>query len=246
MMNNSIGETICQYRQQRNMTQDEFASRLGVTPQAVSKWERGNGLPDISLLEGICRVLSVNPNIVLGIGESVVENGDSAAQREIKNNMFAEPLLLEFGEDVIPCVIEGLETDYINQKRKELVRKTGFLMPVIRLRDNSELGKKEYQIVSYDKVINKSTISSDSKNIFTNMIDEMVQYCEENYASILNKQLVKTMADNLKEQYPGVIEGLVPEKISYLVLERKLQEKLSGGNSIRDLIHILEEMEENL
>lgn len=243
-MNNNIGETICQYRQQRNMTQEEFASRLGVTPQAVSKWERGNGLPDIALLEGICRVLKVNPNTLLGIGESVVENGDSVAQREIKSNMFAEPLLLEFGEDAIPCVIEGLETDYINQKRKELVRRTGFLMPVIRLRDNSELGKKEYQIVSYDKVIIKSAITSENKDIFTNMIDEMVKYCEENYASILNKQLVKTMVDNLKEQYSGVAEGLVPEKISYLDLEHELQARLSNGDSIRDLIHILEEMEE--
>ena len=53
-MQSSIGETICQYRQMRKMTQEEFASRLGVTAQAVSKWERGNGMPDVSLLSGIC------------------------------------------------------------------------------------------------------------------------------------------------------------------------------------------------
>lgn len=40
-MGYDLGEVICQYRQSRKMTQDEFASRLGVTPQAVSKWERG-------------------------------------------------------------------------------------------------------------------------------------------------------------------------------------------------------------
>ena len=40
-MKENIGELICQYRQNRKMTQEEFASRLGVTPQAVSKWERG-------------------------------------------------------------------------------------------------------------------------------------------------------------------------------------------------------------
>lgn len=52
-MSGNLGETICQYRQNRKMTQEEFASGLGVTPQAVSKWERGNGLPDVSLIEGI-------------------------------------------------------------------------------------------------------------------------------------------------------------------------------------------------
>lgn len=36
-----IGENISRFRQNQNMTQEEFASRLGVTPQAVSKWERG-------------------------------------------------------------------------------------------------------------------------------------------------------------------------------------------------------------
>ena len=41
-MQNTIGETICQYRQLRKLSQEEFASRIGVTAQAVSKWERGN------------------------------------------------------------------------------------------------------------------------------------------------------------------------------------------------------------
>ena len=40
-MNQRIGDIISQNRQNKGMTQEEFASRLGVTPQAVSKWERG-------------------------------------------------------------------------------------------------------------------------------------------------------------------------------------------------------------
>lgn len=40
-MNNQIGATISQARQNRKLAQEEFAARLGVTPQAVSKWERG-------------------------------------------------------------------------------------------------------------------------------------------------------------------------------------------------------------
>lgn len=39
-----IGENIGKFRKDRNMTQEEFAMRLGVTPQAVSKWERGDSL----------------------------------------------------------------------------------------------------------------------------------------------------------------------------------------------------------
>ena len=65
-MGNSIGEKICYYRQLKKMTQEEFASRIGVTPQAVSKWERDNGLPDIMVLSGIASVLGVSADTLLG------------------------------------------------------------------------------------------------------------------------------------------------------------------------------------
>ena len=37
--------------------QEELAGRIGVTPQALSKWERGQSLPDVSLLTDICQIL---------------------------------------------------------------------------------------------------------------------------------------------------------------------------------------------
>lgn len=76
------------------------------------------------------------------------------------------------------------------------------------------------------------------------MIHKAAEVCEANYADIINKQLVKAMIDNVKECYPGVADGLVPEKISYLQVERKLQEILRPGGSIRDMLHILEDLEE--
>lgn len=122
-MQNNIGETICQYRQLRKLTQEEFASRIGVTAQAVSKWERGNGLPDVSILSGICKVLGISANSLIGVEEKVVENGNVIAEREIKNNLIAEPLVLEFGAGLLSCIVEGLETDYVNKKRAFLAKK---------------------------------------------------------------------------------------------------------------------------
>ena len=45
-----IGTVIRKYRKEKNMTQEEMASYLGVTAPAVNKWENGNACPDICLL----------------------------------------------------------------------------------------------------------------------------------------------------------------------------------------------------
>ena len=60
-----IGETIRKYRKERNMTQEEMAKRLGVTPPAVNKWENGNSYPDIMLLAPIARLLDISVDTLL-------------------------------------------------------------------------------------------------------------------------------------------------------------------------------------
>lgn len=239
-MGNGIGEKICHYRQLKKLTQEELASRIGVTPQAVSKWERENGLPDVNVLAGIASVLEVSADELLGIEKSFTEKSDILA-KDIKTCLAAEPLLLEFGVGVIPTVIEGLKTDYVSEKRRELALQTGMLLPMLRFRDNTDLGENDYQISIYGKKMKSGVCKQDG---FNEMIDTVVLCCKENYADVLNKQLVKIMVDNLKEQFPGVADDIIPEKISYLQLERKLQEKLRNGESIKDMIHILEELEE--
>ncbi|MBQ8596832.1 MAG: FHIPEP family type III secretion protein [Lachnospiraceae bacterium] len=243
----NIGEIISRYRQDRRMTQEAFASRLGVTAQAVSKWERGNGLPDVALIEGICRILDISPNILFDFGESkVVENNNVIAGQNIKNNMIAEPVVVEFGENLVPCFMSGMVGNYVNQKRDELVSRTGKLLPIMRIRDNLELEKNGYRILSYDKLLYEGKAENVEEAGYREMIDRTVMICEQNYGMMINKQLVKTMIDNVKELYPGVADGLIPEKISYLQVQRHLQEVLKQGESIRDMIHIIEELEEKM
>ena len=55
-----LGAFIAQLRKDANMTQAELAQKLNVTVQAVSKWERGKGLPDINTLEPLAAALGVS------------------------------------------------------------------------------------------------------------------------------------------------------------------------------------------
>ena len=64
-MNETIGSRISKYRKEKGMTQEELASRLGVSSQAVSKWENDLSCPDISLLPALCQALGVTSDELL-------------------------------------------------------------------------------------------------------------------------------------------------------------------------------------
>ena len=49
-----IGAFIAKCRKEKNLTQMQLAELLGITNQAVSKWENGRGMPDMSLLQPLC------------------------------------------------------------------------------------------------------------------------------------------------------------------------------------------------
>ena len=59
-MNNKINEQITFLRKRMNLTQDELANKLGVTNQAVSKWENNICCPDILLLPKIAELFGVS------------------------------------------------------------------------------------------------------------------------------------------------------------------------------------------
>lgn len=62
----SIGENIRRRRIERNLTQEEVATHLGVSAQSVSKWERGDGYPDIEMLPSIANYFSVSIDELMG------------------------------------------------------------------------------------------------------------------------------------------------------------------------------------
>ena len=66
-----VGQFIASLRKEQDMTQLELANKLGVTDRAVSKWENGRGMPDISLMIPLCEALSISVNELL-CGERIV------------------------------------------------------------------------------------------------------------------------------------------------------------------------------
>jgi tellurite methyltransferase len=65
-MKEKLARNISIYRKERGLTQEELATRLGISFQAVSKWENAQTMPDLSLLPELCRTLQVSIDKLLG------------------------------------------------------------------------------------------------------------------------------------------------------------------------------------
>lgn len=63
----TFGQRLKKYRKQKDFTQMELAEAIGVSMQAVSKWETDIGMPDISQIVPLCKELDISSDILLGI-----------------------------------------------------------------------------------------------------------------------------------------------------------------------------------
>lgn len=240
-----IGSRLSVCRQNKNMTQEELAYRLGVTPQALSKWERGISLPDTSILPDIARMLEISTDYLLGISQQNTMEGDGCElQQMIGENLrnALEPLELIFGRDLIPLFTDQKYVNEIKEIRLRLSRE-GFLLPVFRIRDELRLDRLEFTILSYRKVLCSEKLTHVDENSLHHIIEKLGSCIRENYSEILHPDLLKGMVDNLKIKYPVLIEGVVPEKISYGLLTDMVKRLLHRGCSIVFLPKIIEGME---
>ena len=98
------GAAIRTLREQRGITQRELGDRLGVSDKAVSKWENGRGLPDITLLEGLASELGVSVAELLA-GEQIINRNRSGNLKKLR--FFVCPVcgnvLTALGEASISC-----------------------------------------------------------------------------------------------------------------------------------------------
>lgn len=78
-----IGRFIVDERKRKEYTQKQLSERLGISDKTISKWERGNGFPEVSLLLPLCAALEITVNELLS-GERVSEE---EYRRKAEENM---------------------------------------------------------------------------------------------------------------------------------------------------------------
>lgn len=62
----NLDEKLIQYRREREISQEALAEQLGVSRQAISKWETGESMPELSNLLALCKIFDTTPNELFG------------------------------------------------------------------------------------------------------------------------------------------------------------------------------------
>jgi transcriptional regulator with XRE-family HTH domain len=78
MLLKELGNRIRAQREKRGLKQQDIANALDVSPQAVSKWERGENAPDITVLKPLARLLGVSSDWLLSVHEEPRDEFDAA------------------------------------------------------------------------------------------------------------------------------------------------------------------------
>jgi transcriptional regulator with XRE-family HTH domain len=87
-MEQTLGKRIAARRKELGLTQEALAEKLGITAQAVSKWENDQSCPDISTLPRLAEILGVSTDTLLGCTQQPVHEGEvvDTEQKTEKNN----------------------------------------------------------------------------------------------------------------------------------------------------------------
>ncbi len=79
----SVGKIILHLRKEKGMTQKQLADAMNISDKAISKWERGLGCPDVSLLRELSEILNVNIEKLLN-GNLEQNNLDGGNMKRMK------------------------------------------------------------------------------------------------------------------------------------------------------------------
>ena len=79
----AIGKFISQCRKEKHLTQAQLAERLGVSDRAVSKWETGRSMPDVSIMLDLCEQIDISVNDLLNARRITMENYKEIAEKTL-------------------------------------------------------------------------------------------------------------------------------------------------------------------
>ena len=121
-MEKTISQKIIELRKAAGLTQEKLGEKLGISGQAVSKWERGEAMPDILILPDLCDVLGTtldsllggkraespeSPQIIGDFCEFAMKNGRAETVRQAISRMMNRDVVVSRNDELSICLENG-------------------------------------------------------------------------------------------------------------------------------------------
>lgn len=193
-----IGSFIQQKRKDKGLTQKQLAEKLGVTDRAISKWERGQGCPDVSILEILSKEL----------GCSILE---LLKGREIENEVIPVTEADDYVRDSMNISKQITKEKVISIINKIIV---GTIIVIFMLLLYFNVMQKVYVTKEYNYSIDRETYKHVVDRIET--IDNNLNIIKENKGNYSDDDYEK-IVKNLDDYYVGIKD----EKVFDYVINRR-------------------------
>ena len=203
-----IGELIKKIRKDNNLTQKDLADKLGVTYQAVSKWENGKNIPDIAILKQISEYFNIDLNDLLNGEETITP-------KKKKTLIIGGIVLFSLIFITIIILIVGTKTDLLI--KKVTTYDSNFEVTGTVAKSNgktyiyiSDIEYKDEDDTVYDSI--KASLYEEYKGKSTK-----IKECEKEENNVTLKEHLSKITFNI-DDYKSDCEDLTKSKL-YLEIE---------------------------
>lgn len=251
-----IGKFIFQCRKAKGFTQSQLAEQLGITDKAVSKWETGKSMPDVSLLTSLCEILGITLNELLA-GEYISEEDLREKSNEILmevitgwigNDKWNVPNSTDTGKSILN--LKEVQKEYETESCSTLaVNNVSFQITkgsFVGIMGASGSGKSTLlNLISTMDKPTKGTIEINGQNISDISENNMAKFRRDNLGFIFqdynlldtltlyeNIALALTIKEIPKENINGIIYEIA-DKLEITSILHKFPYEVSGGQRQR-------------
>lgn len=244
----NIGDTILQLRKEKNITQEQLSSMVGVSAGAVCKWETGKSMPDITLLTPLARALGVSVDTLLSFKPELLDEDVVRIKKEL-TEVFLQTGYSEGEEKCKEYLREYPNSIYLKLSVAGVIQMYGMLLAE-EFEDSEEIIKSrmEYAIELLKQVIE----SKDSRYVPSALflvagIQMMLERYEESEETL--KELDNSFIDPMSI-YPFVLHRQGKNDEAKILCKKMLLQYLNQGiamlSTLKNISIETEEYEQSL
>ena len=258
MEKNKIGLFIATKRKEKGLTQQELGNLLYVTDKAISKWERGISLPDITLLNKLANILDVSINDILN-GEktnkeiNITKELEKINQKITNNNHKHKIKLLTIVAILISIIFIlifinisfGYKNKIVNYNHAGISKKIEIGIP-----RTSHIPKYNDKSYSFKNIRNKNILENEIKKYLKTLTyktcNNTIYYYNEKYDysitdyNVTNHLIYNTITYTIANHDYCNLEKIneYTKKLGSLKIMRTMNEKYSQNDSWQELLFI--------